>query len=365
MIGKDGERDNQGFELSHLACASQPITELAMAHIAKDLADYRQDLQTISGSVSSSGQPERIRSILEGEILTHQASLSDAKCSAVDASYLCVPLGTTATHASLAAEVYSDESVPRIEFNRVTVANRGKEIAGIAQAVRLPLELKLIATSTSDLVFADGSWWSRLMEANKIITEAHATGDAVLRSAASQIAGESGLLGAISNPRCVSISKLGVSVSLSRRPEMRTVLNGVELSDQAVLFAALRANEYTRPRLLKDATDGEFGIEKRVFSESQRDDIREFYQGRDCLRVVYYRPHGWSSPIRMEIPAQMLCDLPKLLNVVYSQTLVIGYLQPWVSVIADRVSKQIKGAAVLYGGINRHEFPGIGFTTRT
>lgn len=342
-----------------------PITELAMSHIAKDLADYRKDLEAISGSVSADGQQQRIRDVLADEILSHEASFSGARCSAVDASYLCVPLGTTATHASLAAEVYSDESDPRIQFRRVTVASRGKEIAGIAQAVRLPLELDLIASSTSGLVFADGSWWSRLMEANKIITEAHATGDSVLEMAASQIAGELGLLAAISNQHCVSISKLGVSVSLSRRPEMRAVLNGVELSDQAVLRAALRPNEYTRPRLLKDATDGEFGIEKRAFSDSQREDIRSFYQGRECLRVVYYRPHGWSNPIRMEIPAQLLPELPRLLDVVHSQTSVIGYLQPWVAVIADRVSKQIKGAAVLYGGINRHEFPGIGFTTRT
>ena len=342
-----------------------PITELAMSYIAKDLADYRKDLELISGSVSADGQHERIRDALSGEIILHEPTVSVRRCSAVDASYLCVPLGTTATHASLAAEVYSDESEPRIQFCRVTVASRGKEIAGIAQAVRLPLELDLIATSKSELVFADGSWWSRLMEANKIITEAQATGDSSLEDAASRIAGDRGLLAAIANTNCVSISKLGVSVSLSRRPEMRKVLGGVELSDQAVLRSALRPGEYTRPRLLKDATDGEFGIEKRAFSESQRDEIRSFYQGANCLRVVYYRPHGWSNPIRMELPVERLASLGVLLDVVHTQTSVIGYLQPWVAVIADRVSKQIKGAAVLYGGINRHEFPGIGFTTRT
>jgi hypothetical protein len=344
---------------------NHPITELAMSLIANDLAGYRRDLELISGSVSADGQSQRIRDVLAGEILTHSPTQSTARCSAVDASYLCVPLGTTATHASLAAEVYSDESKPRIRFSRVTVASRGKEIAGIAQAVRLPLELDLIATSTSDLVFADGSWWSRLMEANKIITEAHSSGDSVLESAASNIAGDGGLLAAISNTRCVSISKLGVSVSLSRRPEMRSVLGGVELSDQAVLRSALRPGEYTRPRLLKDATDGEFGIEKRHFSESQRDEIRSFYQGTNCLRVLYYMPHGWSNPIRMEIPSEMLNDIGSLFDIVHTQTAIIGYLQPWVSKIADLVSKQIKGAAVLYGGINRHEFPGIGFNTRT
>lgn len=342
-----------------------PITGLAMLKIAEDLARYRDELAAISGCVSSDGQVNKIRDALQNDIIPRNAACCHEPCSAVDASYLCVPLGTTSTHASLAAEVFTDSSEPKIEFTRLTIASRGQEISGLSAAVRLPLELKLISESRSDLVFADGSWWSRLMEANKIITEASATGDMHLQKSADFIASENGLLSAIKKSSCVSISKLGVSLSLSRRPDLRKVLNGIELSDQALLNAALYPGEYTRPRLLKDATDGEFGIEKRGFTEASREAIRNVYEGTESLRVLYYKPHGWSTPIRLEIPYAMMSKLEKVLDVVFTQTLVIGYLQPWISVIADRVSKQISGAAVLYGSINRYEFPGIGFTTRT
>ena len=151
-----------------------------------------------------------------------------------------------------------------------------------ATPLRLAEECKALAIARTPTI-ADTSYWSFLMEVNQAITnQKNNPSKALGRAVKSFVTEDHTFLDVIRNPFVVPMSKTSQSDCL---------LEGV--SDRQVLGEILKPGEYLAPRRLTEATRGsfgiEFGIEKRLFKDAERTELRDYFDNR--LGVVFYKPH--------------------------------------------------------------------------
>jgi len=152
---------------------------------------------------------------------------------------------------------------------------------------------------------------------------------------------------------------------MSKTNESEIFRDGV--SDRQFLTEILQPGEYIKPRLLTEGTSGSFGIEKRRFKQSERDELDEFFKKK--LGVTFYKPHPWSRAYRIEGHMDKLNDRQWLFSLFNAIDIHTSHnrcvVEPWPQFMADYTAKTLSGVATLYGDMNWHRNPNHYVKTRT
>jgi hypothetical protein len=338
--------------------------------VEEDLVAFRHELDGMVQSIAQALGPVRRKMLTDGEIRNAPIGLSTIKLGAIDSASVPVALGEVMTVISLAVH-YQPDVEPRHIGNRRTGFN-DEAFKHLSNALRLHGELSLMSSSQS-IAIADNSWWSYLMDSNKLITAYNKlsanNGRETFRDLYEDcFHPDDGLfVQAVENPYLIAMSKTGSSKSTSKRYGYSQFFQ-VPVSDLALFSNLLQPGEYTKPRLLKEATDGSFGVEQRGWSERDVSRIRSRFEGRDGLHVTFFKPWVYKKAYRIEFGYETFGkedDMHNLLAAIQEDTQHHGIIEPVSQMYADRLAKQVSALAQMYGTINMPFYSEILFQTRT
>jgi hypothetical protein len=345
------------------------LADMMQWFIDPDIETFRQELSAITTSLKEATIPVRKKMLNDGEILQANYVETDARIGAVDSASVPVPLGEVFTIVSLAVH-YSPYHPPKFVPNRKTGYNN-EGYKHLAVGLRLHGELSLMA-DTDHFTIADNSWWSYLMDTNKLIT-AYENLPADEREPFKQIYdevtqhGDGYFLRAVLNPNIIAMSKTGSSQATCKRHAYKEFFSQ-PVSDLALFSHILHPGEYTKPYHLKFMTDASFGVEKRGWSASDANLINERYSSRDGLNVIFFKPWPYKKAFRIEFGYEAFpndIEIHKLLTIIRDETQHHTIIEPVAQMYADRLAKQVSAISRMYGSINMPIFSDILFPTRT
>ena len=215
-------------------------------------------------------------------------------------------------------------------------------------------EVRLLSQSDKTTI-ADNSFWSFLMEVNQAITAfEQLEGDApAYKKVVDELVGGT-FLSMLQNRSVIAMPKLGVSESISKNVDLKQYFFG-PVSDREVCSQVLDAGEYFFPLPL--ASIGEFGIEKRGFKDSERQEIRGIY--KDDLYYTYFRPWEYKRAYRIEGRKDCLTD--DLFASIKEATKYREIAEPEPQFLVDFNLRQLGAIVPLYGDYNRFRMPFLGY----
>lgn len=345
------------------------LAELMQWFIDPDLEAFHQDLENIVLSLHNAAEPVRAKMLADREILEAEFLETDAQLGAIDSASVPVDLSEVFTIVSLAVH-YSPHHKPKFVANRKTGYNN-EGYKHLAVGLRLHGELKLLAEADS-FTIADNSWWSYLMDTNKLIT-AYENLSSDEREPFQQLYEEvtqpqhGYFLKAIENSNIIAMSKSGSSQATCKRKGYSGFFSS-PVSDLALFSQILRPGEYTKPFPLKFMTEASFGVEKRGWSTQDAEQINQRYSSRDGLNVLFFKPWPYKKAFRIEIGYEVFSNeklFQELLSVIRNETQHHTIIEPVPQMLADKLAKQVSAISRMYGSINMPFFSDILFPTRT
>jgi hypothetical protein len=305
--------------------------------VRTDLAQRRQSLQEMEGKRENLLSDGRIRKSEEA---------TPVRLSAVDAAVADVPLGDMVSTLIQVVVVDDDGATTLGAPIRATGVN-GHEMALARTPMRVAAECTHLSAATS-ITIADTSFWSLLMEVNQAITRQHGSSHHRLEHAVDTLVKQRRFVETILNPNVIAMSKTNQSCRIA----------GQFVSDREALGRILHAGEFLVPQTLKEGTDGKFGVEKRLFTDTEREEIKRHYE--NDLGVVFYKPHSWTRAFRIEAHIGLLQNdawLMPILAAVSRHTTTRTIVEPWPQFLADWTSKRIEAVTTLYWELNFHRAP--------
>jgi hypothetical protein len=268
------------------------------------------------------------------------------RLGAVDAASILAPFGDQVSVLVQVVTVADDGQTVLSAPERITGID-GHDLHLAAAPMRVAAECKALA-SVVEPTIADTSYWSFLMEVNQAITYSMYSSLPALKQSVKTLIEDGLFIQTISNMNVFPMSKTSQS---------ETFIRGV--SDRHALTQVLRAGEYLSPRLLTNGTSGKFGVEKRGFSDSERNALIDLFEHR--LGVIFFKPHEWTRAYRIEGHLSQLRDEQRLLSLLaaISKHTVTNrmVIEPWPQFMADYTAKKLSGVAQLYGPLNWHRYP--------
>jgi len=323
-------------------------TTLPVAFIEPWLADNAQYVQDISrlGNAFEHHVP-RLRSAMEDKgVIRKLVHANRVALGAVDASVVEVELCDQVNLLFQVVRV-ADDGQTRLGKSVRKSGVSGHQIQLVRTPLRMMLECEELAATTNEMTIADNSFWSFLMEANQAITNATHSNNSYLAEAVTRLVDEGVFIDMLQNRLVIAMSK---------RSESDSLVEGV--SDRTMYELILNEGEFVRPMKITDGTRGSFGIERRRFSDGDRQLINEIYHER--LGVMFFKPHSWSRAFRIEGYLDKMRDdawLMPLLNAIAHHTATRTIVEPWPQFMADFTAKKLSAMAPLYGSHNRHRLP--------
>jgi hypothetical protein len=264
---------------------------------------------------------------------------------AVDASQCEVEFGDQLSILVQGARVRDDGATEFGAPRRLTGIN-GHETSLAAMPIRLAEECRLLAASNTPTI-ADLSYWSLLMDVNRVIARHDQSSNAAIKQATKILIDDRMFISVIENPHIIPMSKTS---------EADTLCPGI--SDRQSYTMILRGGEYVAPRLLPGATGASFKVERRGFTDSERQLLEGYYTQR--LGALYYKPYDWSRAFRVEGHIDKLRSEPSLISLLAAirhHTIDRTIQEPWPQFMADYTVRRIAGIARLYGKDNWHRHP--------
>ena len=216
--------------------------------IDEDIAKFRAELTEIAASLENAAIPVREKMLSDGEIRQAEYTVTDATVGAIDSATVEIPIGEVFTVVSLATH-YDPTQKPKFVANRKTGYN-SEAYRHLSVGLRLHGELKLMAETTL-ITIADNSFWSYLMDANKLITaywnlpeDERDPFEELYNDVTKPEQGY--FVKAILNPNIIAMSKTGSSQATCKRNEYKQFFN-TPVSDLALFSHILSEGEYTKP----------------------------------------------------------------------------------------------------------------------
>jgi hypothetical protein len=224
----------------------------------------------------------------------------------------------------------------------------GNQLSLARTPMRIAAEAELLATAEATTI-ADTSFWSLLMEVNQAITRyEHNSQDEFLQRSVRSLTQGGLFLDTLRNPNVIAMSKTNQSCKLC----------GHYVSDREALGVILDPGEFLAPQLLVEATEGKFGVEKRQFTDAERQEIDRIFEKE--MGVIFYKPHRWTRAFRLEGRMAQLRDdawLMPVLAAISHHTSTRSIAEPWPQFMADWTSKQLSSVSMLYGEMSFHRAP--------
>lgn len=289
---------------------------------------------------------EHIRKQVEEKLVIKNVKpVPRSTLGAVDAANCVVSFGDRLSILVQAVKVNDDGQSILAEPKRFTGINN-HDMSFTAMPVRTVEESKLLAAATEPVI-ADMSYWTFLIDVNTSIERRENMLTEPLNIVAREFIEDGVFMRMIENRNVIPMTKTSGS---------ETIIEGI--SDRQALTFALKANEYSEPRLLVEGTRqgiASFGI--RGFTKTEANIIKELFL--ENLGVVFYKPHPWSRAYRIEGHIDALKGdnfLLPLLAAISHHTTDRLIIEPWPQFMADFMAKKISGLARLYGQDNVHRY---------
>lgn len=277
----------------------------------------------------------------------------------IDGSYAVERLLTTdfAACAAVAVEGLTPPSEKRFwEQPRHQVAIEAEThqefTGGVLRGVMMCMELSLATRAPHDVIFLDGSITTPAIYLNQSLSRADEAPNlkvsALLRSTAG--AALNAYAQVLFSPR---VDKCWVFCpKYSTRREIGAELGWPEaFDDRGLLSSLLEAGEFTRAQTLQPPERSSWHIGVDPIPESERKAAKQAEEkiAAELQRaaVIYYKPHSWLPPLRLEIGAAVVANrsrLAGLLHAVKHQCGSSAILEPFPLYLADRMVKSLSRA---------------------
>lgn len=296
---------------------------------------------------------ERLRAVLDKRIRKAPDGVARRLC-AVDGSHATVP-AAGATFAAIAAAAVEDATLTDQEV-LVQLLPPVEELEGILGGLRSVLELRLLArrirATTSGLFVLDGSFYSMLLEVNRLLvryaqdhrSERPPTWWKPFRSLIEDFFRDDDWNLVLTCRRVVAHPKSATAADdvLALTPE----LSGT-VTDRTLWTSVLLPGEYALPTPLirQDRPHLLTGYRSPVL-----DDFRllrtAIEHGYGQLYVLYYRPDPTGPAYRLELPAALIAREPLgAVLATFRSALQSGSVQePLPQFLADAVCRQLRHA---------------------
>jgi hypothetical protein len=321
---------------------------LLLSEVAKpaieDIGLFINELALMDEQLNKVVEPTRIAMLEDGQIISSDLESNSKGLQAVDAANVFQAQRGLAIAIAIGARIGKSDVV-KTEYARKTGDNTA-DFSSISSALRLQLEFRLLQHVT-DLTIIDNSYWSLLMDSNKAITaySQESVGQRTrmaFRDVVSECFDRGGsFITMLRNQNLVAISKTATSDVFSKERDIDPAI-----ADRTLLTRVLKTGEYTRPRLLHDATDANFGIEKREMAD--RKEISGIYRGSsdNRIKVTFYKPWTFQRAYRIEYHDGI--DLVDLLSRVKHETRILGIMEPVSQFMVDKLCKHVHEIEPLY-----------------
>lgn len=213
---------------------------------------------------------------------------------------------------------------------------------GILRALMVGMELELAAEAPHDVVLLDGSFTSLIIYINQGVTQ--------LENIAPQLAShlrskwEDGqlfnmLLGLLTNNRTVAVPKFTSHNELSTR---ENVVAPESPDGRTLATLILEPGEYIKP-LPIDLPQPPPG-RNDPFHLPQPAENKKLNEAMKNIHVIYFRPYGWTSALRLELPgpiANSPTRLAIILEGITRQYFSPAVYEPYPLFLADRMVKSL------------------------
>jgi hypothetical protein len=296
---------------------------------------------------------ERLRAALDGRIRSAPDGPVRRLC-AVDGSHAAVPTAG-ATFTAIAAAAVEEDTLTDQEV-LVQIVPPIEELESLIGGLRRMLELRLLArrirATTSGLFVLDGSFYSTLLEINRLLVryaqdhhrkQPPAWWDSFRTLIESFFADEDWRL-VLESRRVIAHSKLATSAD--DVAALAPHLSGA-MTDRSLWGSVLHAGEYALPRALvrENRTHLLTGYRSPTLADfRQRRLAIEHAYGQ--LYVIYYRPDAVGPAYRLELPAALIAREPlgAVLATFRNALRVNSVQEPLPQFLADAICRQLRHA---------------------
>jgi hypothetical protein len=292
----------------------------------------------------------------KGSLIRRKADLDvtrEPSIVGVDGSYQLHRL--TAVDLCAAAAVAVEGSVREAKrywpepYHRMWVEGlpHSKNSTNTLRGLMISMELDLAHEAPHDVILLDGSFIILLIYLNQGLTSVGeaplALRDEFLRRWVDEKVLER-FLDILNSDRAVAVPKY------SGRNELRSVLNldGLPPADGKTLATLLlQPDEYTQPLAIYrfGTEEDEYHLPSQYANEKEQEKMNAMLA---AMRVVFYKPYGWTPAVRLEIASAVANSPNKLAMVlegVKRQFFSPAVTEPYPLFLADRMVKSL-GAGV-------------------
>jgi hypothetical protein len=346
----------------------EAFSDLPDALVRDLLAQAADVANRVSGHLNSLwGARDAVRQrASERQLVLRKADLEvtrEPSVVGIDGSYqlhrltaidLCAAAGVAVEGTSKEARRYWEEP-----YHRMWVAGveHSANATNTLRGLMISMELDLAAIAPHDLVLLDGSFVVLLIYLNQGLTS--------IREAPAELASEmlrrwhdehilNRFLALLASDRTVAVPKY------SGRNELIGALGLQDLpaTDARTLATLMLApDEYIRPLPVYRFNEGEerFHLPGQYASAK---DLEAMNQLMEDMRVVFYRPYGWSPALRLEITGK-IAESPNRLSMVLEgikrQLFTPAVIEPYPLFLADRMVKSLgAGVGVIEQAVAQH-----------
>jgi hypothetical protein len=263
--------------------------------------------------------------------------------------------------ASVAVEGTSKEAQRHWEkpYHRMWVEclEHSKNVTNTLRGLMIAMELDLAACAPHDLVLLDGSFIVLLIYLNQGLNSANQAPQ-LLRSEFQRRWRDEQVLdrfvALLASDRTVAVPKY------SGRNELADLLRESKLPEtdgKTLATLLLSPGEYTTPMPIYHfgGEDDEYHLPRSSCSESTQETINRHLAE---MRVIFFRPFGWTPAIRLELPKPIATGLQRLSMVLHGverQYFSPAVIEPYPLFLADRMVKSLgSGVAVIEQAVAQH-----------
>jgi hypothetical protein len=322
----------------------------------EDIGIFLSELGFMDNHINSQKNLIRQKMLDEGRIFEIDETKVKEGLQAVDTASISLNKEGIAVVLAVGARIGKEEQL-KIEYARESGENN-EDFRQVESVLRLQLEFRLLKDSEG-ITIVDHSFWSLLMESNKVMTAwRNLRSNELKRSFQEAIKEcfieEQSFLSTLKNLNLVAISKTASSDRFSGQYGITP-----PIADRTLFTAILKPGEYTRPSALIDSTRGSFGIERGI---KGWEEINAIYceKADQRLRVTFFKPWEFQRAYRIEFHGELFENkekLDQLLSTIKYETRIRGIMEPVSQFTVDMICKQVKEIAPLYEHAALSKFP--------
>lgn len=326
-----------------LLAKAVPVAEQVSSHL-QQLCSSRSSVRDQIGSKGLIARKADLDVPREPSIVGIDGSYQIHRLTAMD---LCAAAAVAVEGTSKEARRYWQEPYHRMWVDSF---EHSKDATNTLRGLMISMELDLAVEAPHDLVLLDGSFIILLIYLNQGLTSytrAPAKLAKKFLSAWNEQKVLDRFLDVLQSARTVAVPKY------SARNELASMFHfdGVPETDgKTIATIVLEPDEYTVP--LPIYRFGEEDQQYHLPREFCSPEIQVLMNKRlEDMRVVFYRPFGWASAVRLEIPAPLAASSTRLsivLEGIKRQFFSPAVTEPYPLFLADRMVKSLgAGVAVI------------------